>query len=128
MNRSSKPIAYLISLGALVVLTIGLYTFFAIQYSLTRELGGNSVFFPVLTFWPIPLVSTFIFYLIRTKKETIPKPGIFCLASFFIMYIVVYIYAMYTIEQYRLSHNIFDSGEMLGLHILLFLQDRSLAG
>ncbi len=113
---------YSITLAVLIVPTVLLYTFFIRVYETDREIYYVLDVFNTHLFWIFPILSTIIFcYLIRSENKNMSsRAGRLCVANFVVMYLTVFIYAVSTAKEYRLSNNILEQ-EILGFHVIMFV-------
>jgi hypothetical protein len=109
-------------LAVLIVPTVLLYTFFIRAYATDREIYYVLDAFNTHLFWIFPILSTIIFYyLVRSEdKNVASRTGSVCIANFVVMYLTVFIYAVSTAKEYRLSNNILEQ-EIAGFHVIMFV-------
>jgi len=113
---------YGVMLLVLMVPTVLLYTFFIRTYDTSREIYNILGVFNTHLFWSFPILATIVFcYLSRLRDQNVfSKAGRLCIADFVIMYAIVFAYAAISMNEYRLSHNIFE-GEIAVFHVLMFV-------
>jgi len=112
----------LVSLIPVIVLPPIIYTDYA-QYYDADTSSLYQVGFPYLfALLAVSLFSIVLYAILKRKEQRSVKNSIkFSMASFTILYAVLWIYGLATREQFRLSHSAFNEAEAMPIHAILFI-------
>lgn len=110
-------VAGCVAFVVLTIATLALYSLYSHQYSVDRD---APLLFAPFSFWPLPIVSSIIFYLLRRPERKPANAGIFCYIGFIVMYAVLFVYLLSICDSDSLAHNIVCEAEMMLIQVIVF--------